>query len=192
MLHHFKESAAFFGDQIGCSFSQRRQWSVMDSRPGPPDCAVGTQSCEPNQTAWEPHGVTIFATESPRIRRLGANRWRIKTGLIAKSDVGFLCGILWQGFAICNLRTRRALARQNRTESSNLSSSATQSQLQKKSALLPRKYATIARISRLCLDKPDCRERTSRRRKAQRPTFSPEGTHAVRFQGRHKANAMRS
>jgi len=59
------------------------------------DCAVGKQSGEPNQTAWEPHDVTIFATESPRIRRLGANRWRIKTGLIAKSDVEFSCEILW-------------------------------------------------------------------------------------------------
>ncbi len=48
------------------------------------DCAVGTQSCEPNQTAWEPNNVTIFATESPCIRRSRTNRWRIETGLIAQ------------------------------------------------------------------------------------------------------------
>jgi hypothetical protein len=48
------------------------------------DCAVGTQSCEPNQTAWEPHDVTILATESPCIRRSRTNRWRIETGLIAQ------------------------------------------------------------------------------------------------------------
>jgi hypothetical protein len=71
--------------------------------------------------------VSIFATESPGVRRLGTNRWRIETGLIAKLGCQVSREILWQGFAICNLRTRRALARQNRTESSNLSSSATQS-----------------------------------------------------------------
>jgi hypothetical protein len=45
---------------------------------------------------------------------------------------------------------------------SNPSLSATQSELQRKSALLPPKYAEIAHISRLCRDKPDCRERTVR------------------------------
>jgi hypothetical protein len=48
------------------------------------DCPLGTQSCEPNQTPWEPHDVTIFATGSPCIRRSRTNRWRIETGLIAQ------------------------------------------------------------------------------------------------------------
>ena len=60
-----------------CEHNLRRDFSLSD-------CAVGTQSCEPNQTAWNPHDVTIFATESPGIRRSRTNRWRIETGLIAQ------------------------------------------------------------------------------------------------------------
>jgi hypothetical protein len=53
----------------------------------------------------------------------------------------------------------------NRTGGSNPSPSATQSELQRKSALLPPKYAEVARNLRLCPDKPDCRERTARQRR---------------------------
>jgi hypothetical protein len=75
---------------------------------------------------------------------------------------------------------------------SNPTLSATQSELQRISARSAPKYANNARISRLFPDKPDCRERTARRRRGHRPAFSPEGTCAVRFQGGHEANAMRS
>ena len=47
------------------------------------------------------------------------------------------------------------------TGGSNPSPSATQSALQRKSALLALKYANNARISRLFVDKPDFRERTA-------------------------------
>ena len=94
----------------------------------------------------------------------------------------------------CNLRTRRALARQNRTESSNLSSSAIQSELHRICARSAPKYANNARISRLFTSKPDFRERTARRRRGHRPAFSPEGTYAVRFQqgASGECNAIRN
>jgi len=66
-----------------------------------------------------------------------------------------------------------------------------QSELQRISARSAPKYATIARISRLCLDKPDCRERTSRRQRGDRPAFSPEGICAVRFQRRASEGVRR-
>ena len=115
--------------------------------------------------------MTIFATESPCIRRSRTNRWRIETGLIAHFGCRVSGEILWQGFAICNLRTRRALARQNRTESSNLSSSAIQSELRRISARSAPKYANNARIPRLLTGKPDHRERTARGRRGHRPPF---------------------
>jgi hypothetical protein len=37
----------------------------------------------------DPHDVTIFATESPCIRRSRTNRWRIETGLMAKLGCRF-------------------------------------------------------------------------------------------------------
>jgi len=49
------------------------------------DCAVGRQSpAKPHRAAWGPGNVTILATESPGVRRLGTNRLRIETGLIAE------------------------------------------------------------------------------------------------------------
>src|SRR5579863_576667 len=54
-----------------CEHNLRRDFSLSD-------CAVGTQSCEPNSTAWNPHDVTIFARESPGVRRLGTNRRKLR------------------------------------------------------------------------------------------------------------------
>lgn len=55
------------------------------------------------------------------------------------------------------------------------------SELQRNSAPLSPKYPKHERISRLFLDKPDCRECTARQRRGHCRRFSPDGTCAVRF-----------
>ena len=51
------------------------------------DCPPGTQS-QANPK------VTTLGAESPRVRFSGTNGWRIETGQVANSDVGFWCEIL--------------------------------------------------------------------------------------------------
>jgi hypothetical protein len=83
----------------------------------------------------------LSATESPCIRLFGSMEQRMETGPIAKSEKHVSVQIICCGFTICNLRTRRGLAWQNRTEGSNPLPSATQSGLQRKSAPISPKYA---------------------------------------------------
>jgi hypothetical protein len=78
---------------------------------------------------------------------VGSNGRRIETGLIAKFWVRFWREILWQCFALCNLRTRRGLAWQNRTEGSNPSLSATQSGLQRNPTLISRRICELCPFS---------------------------------------------
>ena len=132
---------------------------------------------------FQPHYRMLFALMSGRKDRLfsidlAASQcllilWLSAVRAVSYANVGS-CGI------------------QNGNASSNRTSSATQSALERRSARLTPKYANNARILRLFKGKPDRRERTARHRMRSRGGFSPEGTFAVRFPGGHQANVMRS
>ncbi len=75
---------------------------------------------------------------------------------------------------------------------SNPTLSATQSKLQRNNLAFAAKYATHARISQYFVRKADWREWTARDRMASLCRTFSGGASAVRFQGGHEANAMRS
>jgi hypothetical protein len=95
-------------------------------------------------------------------------------------------------FIRCKLRQRRDLRIQKGNEGSNRTRSAMQSDLQRFSLDLPRNTRIMPVFRDHSQANRTSRERTARHRIRYCPGFSPEGIWAVRFQGGHKANAMRS
>ena len=94
--------------------------------------------------------------------------------------------ILWLSAALpASYANVESCGIQNGNASSNHTSSATQSELQRKCVRSALKDENNARISRLFTNIPDCRERTARQRGGDCHRFSPEGTCTVRFQSWH-------
>jgi hypothetical protein len=96
------------------------------------------------------------------------------------------------GLAFCSLRTRWDLGVQNRTEGSNPSRSPSDSLDCREISLRSPEIREIWPYFAIFLDKADWRERTTQYECGYGPSFSLNGTCAVRFQEGHEAKAMRS